>query len=505
MIEVTVAELAALLDADLIDEQGVAAATSIAGLVVDSRLAGPDALFVALPGERVDGHDYLPAAFEAGAVAALTARPMPTGPRPCLVTADPVVALGRIARDQVDRGLAGGLRVAAITGSQGKTSTKDLLAQVLESVGPTVAPHGNFNNEIGLPLTVARIDAGTRYLVAEMGARGVGHIAYLCTIAPPEIGVVLNVGTAHVGEFGSVEAIAVAKGELVESLPETGVAVLNADDPRAWAMRSRTRADVLGFSVLGPPPGPGVWSSHVRLRGDGGATFRLHTSAGPDRQVEVQLQVAGRHQVGNALAAAAAGQALGLDLETLGRALSTARARSRWRMEMLRRPGGGLVVNDAYNANPESMRAALDTLAELGRAAGPAPTWAVLGDMLELGAGAEAEHRALGRYAAGSGLTHLVIVGEYAAVVAAGAAEAAAGAGPGAAPQILVVGDRDEAVAVVRRALGPTDVVLVKASRGLALETVAEELGAAGPGESATGERPDVGRRDDNRPSGDCA
>ncbi len=504
------AELAALLGAQVIGPVSGPARLpdAVSGLAVDSRLVGPGSLFVALPGERVDGHEHVAGAFAAGAIAALTARPVPGATGPCLIVPDPLPALGRIARDQVDRGLACGLRVVAVTGSQGKTSTKDLLAQVLEAAGPTVAPHGNFNNEVGLPLTVARIGPDTRYLVAEMGARGIGHIAYLCAIAPPEIGIVLNVGTAHLGEFGSVEAIAVAKGELVESLPGTGVAVLNADDPRAWAMGSRTTAVVVGFSVAGPTPGPGVWSSDVRVRADGCATFRLHSSldsSRPDAEAEVELQVAGRHQVGNALAVAAAALALGLSLTQIGAGLSGARARSRWRMEMHRRPGGGLVVNDAYNANPESMRAALDTLAELGRAAGAA-TWAVLGDMLELGSGAEEEHRVLGRYVAASGVTRLVVLGEYAEAIAAGAREGAGERAGG--PRIDVVAGRDEAVAKVVSALGPSDVVLVKASRGLALETVAEQIGAADPGhrrQRAADERFGSPGRADHRPTGDCA
>ncbi len=191
----------------------------------------------------------------------------------CLVVTDPLVALGRLARHLVDRAVTGGLQVVAITGSQGKTSTKDLLGQVLESAGPTVAPVGNLNNELGVPLTVSRIDEHTRYLVAEMGARGIGHIAYLCEITPPRVGVVLNVGQAHVGEFGGQPAIAQAKGELVEALPADGVAVLNADDPLVWAMRRRTSASVLAFSASGRPDGPGVWASDAGQRPAG--TLRI--------------------------------------------------------------------------------------------------------------------------------------------------------------------------------------------------------------------------------------
>jgi UDP-N-acetylmuramoyl-tripeptide--D-alanyl-D-alanine ligase len=488
VIEVSIAELAELLGADLLSPgvlagRGSAAATPITGLAVDSRLVEPGTLFVALPGERVDGHAFVGQAFAAGAAAALIARPVSDSTGTCLLTDDPLLALGRIARDQVDRGVAGGLRVAAVTGSQGKTSTKDLLAQVLETVGPTVAPYGNFNNEVGLPLTVARIGPDTRYLVAEMGARGVGHIAYLCRIAPPEIGIVLNVGSAHLGEFGSVEAIATAKGELVEALPPSGVAVLNADDPRAWAMQDRTVARVVGFSARGRPAGEdALWADAIHPDAEGCCRFRLHSASETDPDVDVQLRVAGRHQVANALAVAAAARALDVPLDRIAAALGEARPRSRWRMEMRRRAGGGLVINDAYNANPESMRAALDTLVDLGSSAGGVATWAVLGDMLELGSRAATEHRQLGRYAAERGVSRLVVLGAFAAEIAAGAREASAGE----RPRVEVVADRAAAVAAVLAELGPDDVVLVKASRGLALDTVAEAIGGADPRPPAT-------------------
>ena len=216
MIPLAVGEIAALLGASLTGPGDPAAPVTF--VTADSRQIEPGALFVALPGTRVDGHSFVPGAYAAGAVAALTREAVPGAP--CLVVADPLVALGRLARALIDRGRAGGLQVVGITGSQGKTSTKDLLSQVLEAAGPTVAPVGNLNNELGVPLTVCRIEPGTRFLVAEMGARGIGHIAYLCDIAPPRVGVVLNVGQAHVGEFGGKAAIAQAKGELVEALPE---------------------------------------------------------------------------------------------------------------------------------------------------------------------------------------------------------------------------------------------------------------------------------------------
>jgi UDP-N-acetylmuramoyl-tripeptide--D-alanyl-D-alanine ligase len=482
VIALPVAEVAAVLGTDLTAGDPGALVTSV---VADSRLVQPGALFVALPGARVDGHEHVVPAWRAGAVAALTSHDVP--PAPCLPVADPLVALGRLARLVVDRRAASGLQVVGVTGSQGKTSTKDLLAQVLEAAGPTVAPAGNLNNELGVPLTVCRVDEGTRFLVAELGARGVGHIAYLCEIVAPRVGVVLNVGHAHVGEFGGQPAIARAKGELVEALPADGCAVLNADDPLVWAMRSRTAAPVLAFSAAGTPPeGPALWAGDVTADRLGRHRFRLHhrDGGGAVAQAQVDLQVTGRHQVANALAAAAAATAVGLRLDAVAAGLSRAGTRSRWRMELTERPDGVVVVNDAYNANPDSMRAAVDTLAELGRAGG-GRTWAVVGDMLELGDTAAREHAALGRYLAERRVDGVLALGEHAATVAGAAV--AAGLDDGS---VHVLQAKDEALTRLRAALRPGDVVLVKASRGLTLDTVAEALSAVadppGPADQPT-------------------
>jgi UDP-N-acetylmuramoyl-tripeptide--D-alanyl-D-alanine ligase len=454
-------------------------AAHVSSVSADTRAIGPGALFVALPGERADGHAFVPDAMAAGAVAALTRDPVPDAL--CLVVADPLVALGRLARHLVDRAAATGLRVVGITGSQGKTSTKDLLSQVLEPAGPTVAPAGNLNNELGVPLTVSRIEQQTRFLVAEMGARGIGHIAYLCDIAPPLVGVVLNVGQAHVGEFGGRAAIAQAKGELVEALPAEGFAVLNAADPLVWAMRDRTAAHVLSYSVDATPPGPGVWASDLTSDPLGRYAFRLHAAGlgNAEPEVQVELQVAGRHQVANALAAAGAAVALGLDLGAVAANLSTAISRSRWRMELNQRRDGVTVLNDAYNANPDSMRAAIGTLAELSRHR-TRRTWAVLGDMLELGEVAEQAHAELGAFVADHGIDRLVAVGTYAESMAA-AARAHGLVETGA---VRVHADKAAAQADVLDRLAPGDVVLVKASRGLALDTVAEAILAFGEEDS---------------------
>jgi UDP-N-acetylmuramoyl-tripeptide--D-alanyl-D-alanine ligase len=472
VISVTIEEIATVLAAQLSGPGNPAAVVS--ALTADSRTVMPGALFVALPGERADGHDFVAAATAAGAVASLTKYPIAGAL--CLVVADPLVALGRLSRYLVDRASAAGLRVVGITGSVGKTSTKDLLAHVLERAGPTVAAVGNLNNELGVPLTVARVDEQTRFLIAEMGARGIGHIAYLCEIAPPRIGVVLNVGQAHVGEFGGQAAIAQAKGELVESLPADGWAVLNVDDPLVWAMRRRTNAQVLPWSTVQPLKS-GVWASGLVGDAYGRYSLTLHERRNGKLQhdQQVRLRLIGRHQVANAVAGAAAAVALGLDLEQVAAALSAATPRSPWRMELHDRPDGVTVINDSYNANPDSMRAALRTLAELGRTG--RNTWAVLGDMLELGELAPREHAAIGRFAAELGIENLVAVGDYAARITGAASDAGF---PSA--RAVALANKADATALVTAGLRPGDVVLVKASRALALDTVADDiLTAVGP------------------------
>jgi UDP-N-acetylmuramoyl-tripeptide--D-alanyl-D-alanine ligase len=438
-------------------------------VTVDSRTVAPGDLFVAVPGERVDGHDFLAAAAAAGAVAALTTRP--DDALPCVVVDEPVEALGRLAaavhsRLAADGSGAGGLVTVGITGSSGKTSTKDLLGQVLATAGATVSPPGSYNNEIGLPLTVLDADAGTRFLVLEMGSRGRGHIARLCRVARPDVGVVLNVGSAHLGEFGSADGIAVAKGELVEALPEGGTAVLNADDARVIGMAPRTRARVV---TTGRVADADVRAEDVVLDETGRAGFTLVTGGA---RAAVRLQVVGEHQVANALSAAGAALAAGMAPDAVAAALSAAVPRSRWRMEVTRRDDGVTVVNDAYNANPESMRAALAALAGL-----PARRRvAVLGGMAELGPGAAEEHERLGRDAVAAGVDLVVAVGADAVGIADGALAAGAREHEGA----VRVPDRAAARDLLTEVLVPGDVVLVKASRSYGLEVLAADL--LGPG-----------------------
>ena len=445
-------------------------------VVIDSRRAGPGGLFAAVAGERSDGHDFAAAALAAGATAVLATRPVPV---PSVLVADVPAALAALARAVVDALPA--VRIAGLTGSSGKTSTKDLAAQLVERLGPTIAPAGSFNNEFGHPLTVLRADASTRYLVLELSARGIGHIAHLCRVAPPRYGVVLNVGHAHAGEFGGLDQVARAKGELAEALPADGVAILNADDPRVLAMAARTVARVVTFSaspharisLQSHVPQPAVRAADIRLDELGRPSFTLLT---PEGSAPVTLRLHGAHNVPNALAAVALARELGLGLDGIADGLGAAVARSRWRMEVHQRADGVTVINDAYNANPESVRAALDALAHLAQGG---RGFAVLGHMAELGGTSRASHQDIGEYAAqvsDSGLAGLIAVGEEAAPLLAGARRVRSWPG-----EALAVPDGATALHLLANRLKPGDVVLVKASRAAHLEGVAAVLlGEAG-------------------------
>lgn len=463
MIALTLAEAAAAVGGtlDAADPQ----ATVTGPVVVDSRQVEPGGLFVCVLGERVDGHDYAAKAVESGAVAVLANRPVGV---PAIVVDDVLEALGRLARTVVDRSKA---EIVGLTGSSGKTSTKDLIAQVLQRHGETVFPPGNLNNEIGHPLTALRVADSTRYLVMEMGARHKGDIAYLTGITPPVIGLVLNIGAAHVGEFGSKQAIAEAKGELVEALTTEGVAVLNADDPLVRAMAERTEARVVFF---GESPDAHIRAHNIRLDDTGRPSFTLSTPAG---SAPVQLRLYGEHHVSNALAAAAVAVELGMSVDDTAEALSQAGALSRWRMEVVERADGVTIVNDAYNANPDSMRAALRALVSMGgRGPERRRTFAVLGEMRELGEDSFDEHDAIGRLAVRLDVTKLVAVGgRDAACMELGARNEGSWG-----EESVLVSDADAAIELLRSQLRPGDVVLVKASRSAGLERVAEAILADG-------------------------
>ncbi|HVT19862.1 MAG TPA: UDP-N-acetylmuramoyl-tripeptide--D-alanyl-D-alanine ligase [Mycobacteriales bacterium] len=428
-------------------------------VVIDSREASAGSLFVALPGEHVDGHRFVGDAIRRGAVLAMTSGAVD---EPVVVVHDVEKALGFLAGGLLRRRPA--VEVCGVTGSSGKTSTKDLIAAVLQCSGPTVAAKGSFNNEIGLPLTVLATDESTRHLVLEYSARGEGHISYLAGIARPDVAVVLNVGQAHLGEFGSQEAIARAKGELVEALPPAGVAILNRDDPLVAAMAQRTTARVVTY---GEDAAADVRIEELAEDDSARARFRLATPSG---SADVALAVHGRHQASNAAAAAAVGLEAGLTLAEVVAALASAGPQSPHRMALARRADGLVVVDDAYNANPESTYAALTSLVRLAAPRG-GRTWAVLGEMRELGEQSDTLHRATGRAVADLGVDHLVVVGAGAQDIAAGASSA-----PGWSGSCVLVGTADEAAATVASGAGPKDVVLVKASNAVQLWRVAEAL-----------------------------
>lgn len=459
MIAMTLAEIAEVVGGTLHGDGNV---TVDGPAFVDSRAPFPGGLFVAFVGEHADGHDYAADAVRGGAAAVLGGRPVEA---PTVVVEAPLSAVATLARHVLAR--LPRARVVALTGSQGKTSTKDLLAHVLGAAGTTVATAGSFNNELGLPLTVLRADERTEYLVLEMGARGIGHLTELCTIAPPQVSLVLNVGKAHIGEFGSRERIAQAKSEIVEALPAGGVAVLNADDALVAAMATQARARDAEVLTYGERSGSDVLLEELIVDELGRPRFDL-TAGGTT--VRVELGLVGEHHAYNATAAVATAVALGVPVEQAAEALGTARPASRWRMEVTERSDGVTVINDAYNANPDSMRAALKALAAVGRGR-DARTIAVLGEMRELGESSRDEHDAVGRLAVRLDINQLVVVGEEARPTHLGACLEGSWA-----EESVFVEDVPGAIGWLEEHLRPGDVVLVKASRGAALERVADAL-----------------------------
>lgn len=454
MIEMTLAAIASAADGRL--EPSDAADVRVDGPVVsDSRLAGPGGLYVARIGEFADGHDFAHAAAAAGAVATLGSRAVQG--MPTIVVDDVQTAFGRLARAVVDR--APDLTIVGITGSSGKTSTKDLLGQVLSAVAPSVVPEGSLNSEMGVPLTVCRVTDQTRYLVAEMGADGVGHIAYLTRIAPPQVGIVLNVGRAHVGAFGSVDAIAQTKAALVEALPADGLAVLNSDDPLVAAMASRSAAPVV---LVGTSEQAQLRAVDIELDELSRASFTLLGDGEPRR---IRLSLLGAHHVGNALAVYAAARHLGIAGDQIVEVMHDASAVSRWRMEMHQLQGGITLVNDAYNANPDSMAAALAALAAMNA---EHERVAVLGQMLELGQSSAAEHAGVGRAVAANGIDRVVTVGAGADAI--GRAAQAAGV------RWEHVDDVDAAYELLRRTLQSGDVALLKSSRDSGLRYLGDRI-----------------------------
>ena len=488
MIDLSIAQIADIVGgrlADITPDQ--AAETRVTGTVeFDSRAVTPGGLFLALPGARSDGHDFAAAAVCAGAVAVLAARPVGVpaivvAPEPAVDSAASVLehdtdgsgaavlaALARLAAAVSAELVDGGLTIVGITGSSGKTSTKDLLAAVLAPLGEVVAPPGSFNNELGHPWTVLRATESTDYLVLEMSARHPGNIAALASIAPPSIAVVLNVGTAHLGEFGSREAIAATKAELPQAVPSSGVVILNVDDTAVAAMADQTAARVVR---VGRTAGADVWAGPVTLDALARPRFTMHAA---ESQIDIALAVHGDHQVSNSLCAAAVALECGASMEQVADALAAAGPVSRHRMQVATRGDGVTVINDAYNANPDSMQAGLKALVWMAREGGEKRrSWAILGEMAELGDDAISEHDRIGRLAVRLDVSRLIVVGTGRSMSAMHHGAVMEGSW---GSESTMVANADAALALLRAELEAGDVVLVKASNAAGLGALADAL-----------------------------
>lgn len=433
---------------------------SVRGAGIDSRDLEAGMLFVALRGEHTDGHRFVGEALRRGAAAALVAADPPAGlPADAVLirTADTLRGLQRLARSLRERRPA--LRVVGITGSVGKTSTKEMAALVLAERFETARSPENWNTEIGVPLVLANLPDAAEVAVIEMAMRGPGQIRELVEIARPDVGVVTAIGESHMDFFESREQLAAAKGELIEALPRDGIAVLNADDPLVLGLARRGAARVITFGAGAAD----VTARDIRPRPGEGSAFVLRVPGG---EAAVMLAVPGRHAIRNALAAAAVGAALGIAPAEIARGLGRARAMAR-RLEVLRL-GGATVINDVYNSSPTSVEAALDLMDELpGR-----PRIAVLGDMRELGALSLDAHRQVGREVARRRIDALIALGPL-------AADLAGAAGAAGVPRVTHTLDPAEALAALRREMAPGAVVLVKGSRALEMERIVDGLARA--------------------------
>lgn len=457
--------------------------TVVTSANTDSREVSPGALFIARRGETTDGHNFISAARQAGASLVLAERETQDDQRavdPAVIVDDSTLAMGRLARYIVEKIRDhSATTVIAITGSVGKTSTKDALAALLATQGPTVAPQGSYNSEVGVPLTIFTAGLDTRYLVVEMGADRIGNITELTDIVRPDISVVLTVGTAHAASFGSVDNIALTKGEIVEALPAGGIAVLNADDIRVAEMAQRVpaQASTIWFSAAYAPP----QREHLVFAADAGTTenenpqFKLQYF-GPEANdadqtgYEVTAQLIGEHHTTNLLAAATAAYAAGISLDTIASLMPTISPTSAHRMARTDRPDGITIIDDAYNANPESMRAGLKTLAMLGRNTGRR-TWAVLGPMLELGTSHAKEHILLGEVVVRLNIDQLIVVGSEARALYTGAVNEGSWG-----DEVDHVLSNDEAFDLLVQRVEPGDIIFVKGSNGTRLWELADQL-----------------------------
>ena len=432
-------------------------------VVTDSREAQAGSLYVARRGESADGHAFVSGAVERGAVAVIVEHEVDEAVAQ-IVVEDSTEALGALARAHVTKlRSSGDLDVIAMTGSVGKTTTKDLLLQIMSEDGPTVAPKLSFNNEVGLPLTVLLADETTRHLVLEMGASGPGHITYLTDIVAPDVAIELCVGHAHVGGFGGFEGVAAAKAELIKGTRPGGPVILNTDDPNVEAMAPLATGRVIRFSASGNERAD-IVARDVRLDRADRASFTLVT---PEGEAPIELKIVGRHHVANALAAAAGALTLGVDLETVAAVLSRARALSPHRMDVHELSVDGTeltLIDDSYNANLDSMRAGIAALASIGR---DRQRIAVLGEMLELGEESQSLHRQVGALIADAGVDTLIGLGADAHYYLEGAPEV---------PNRVVAVDPQDGARLALSHAEDGAVVLVKGSFGSQSWQVADIL-----------------------------
>ena len=447
----------------------------LTAVVIDSRQAEPGSLFVALPGEHTDGHHFVAHAFSRGALAALVSRPVDgpyltldarlpnqefsvqPGEPVCVLVDDTLVALQKIAAAWRTRFAP---RVIGVTGSVGKTTTKEIIAAVLGQRYVTLKSPGNLNNEIGLPLTVLQLEERHERVVLEMGMYDIGEIAQLCRIAQPHVGVITNVGPVHLERLGTIERVAQAKAELLQALPANGTAVLNGDDPLVSAMAPQTRARVFRYG-LGPESD--LWADEIAGEGLEGIRFRFHYQGDV---VHVRVPLLGRHSVHTALRATAVGLIEGLSWDEIVPGLQN--VETQLRLMVVRALNGATLLDDTYNASPASTLAALNLLADLP--VGNGRRIAVLGDMLELGSYEEEGHRIVGARVADVA-DSLITVGQRARLIAA---EAVASGLP--ATKVQAVADSETALVRLRSMLGPGDVVLVKGSRASHMAEIATAL-----------------------------
>jgi len=461
MISLSLNEIAEAISAELVGDGSIVVSGSVE---TDSRNLSSGSLFVAKPGEVTDGHLFVAAAIEKGAVAAIVERQL-NEDIPQLIVKDSVLALGLLAKYVVAKVKSlGELKVIGVTGSNGKTTTKNMLREVLSTAGETIAPEESFNNEVGAPYSMLRITQATKFLVVELGAGGLGSIRYLAQMCQPDFGIELKVGLAHAGEFGGIEVTEKIKAELVEELSAGGIALLNIDDERVKRMSEKTKAKVSSFG-LSDQADYSAANVNVSISG---TSFTLLTPDGS--KSEVQLQILGEHHVYNALAALATAELLGVDRTKAVHALEKMKLAEKWRMELNVSANGLTVINDAYNSSPDSMRAALQTLAQLGRQTGK-KTVAVMGEMAELGEFSAHEHDAIGRIAVRLNLGQVVVVGKAAKLIHMGASQE--GSWDGESQYFDEISD---ALGYLREMLTGDEIVLVKSSKSANLRYLGDDL-----------------------------